>query len=236
MPLNAKTKMASLAVLAAVWAPAAAAQTLDDMLAMSVSDLRGEIQQRYDAALALSTEGGIVGADNPRYLWAIQAKAQCGIALGFLKSSTKDPVSIGKCLDAYNRMQLQPPPPPPPPPPTPPNPACSEPIAGIVFFDWDSAVPPESAMPTLQAAAQNLAACGWRGLTVTGHTDLSGSNAYNDKLSVRRAEAVAQMLAGQGAPRGQLNVSGAGESSPKIPTADGERNPTNRRVELVVQN
>lgn len=236
MPLKVKAKIASLAVLAAAWPAAASAQSVDELLAMSVGQLRGEIQQRYDDALTLTRDATIVGANNPRYLWALQAKAQCGIALGFLKSSTKDPVSIGKCLDAWNRMQVQPVPPPPPPPPPVANPACFEPIAGIVFFDWDSAIPPESAVPTLQAAAQNLATCGWKGLVVTGHTDRSGSDPYNDKLSVQRAEAVSQMLAAQGAPRGALTVSGHGETEPKVPTADGERNPTNRRVEITVQN
>jgi outer membrane protein OmpA-like peptidoglycan-associated protein len=237
MPLNNKKKIAALALLATAWpASAWAKASTDELMAMSKDSLRSEIRNRYDAALALTQDSTIVGADNPRFLWASQAKAQCGVALGFLKSGNKDPVSIGKCVDAYNRMQIQPAPPPPPPPPPAANPACSEPIAGIVFFDWDSAVPPESAGPTLQAAAQNLASCGWKGLTVTGHTDRSGSDAYNDKLSVRRAQAVSEMLVAQGADRGKLTVTGHGESEPKVPTPDGERNPTNRRVEITVVN
>jgi outer membrane protein OmpA-like peptidoglycan-associated protein len=236
-----KTALGAMLAAATVAFPAAAqaqAQaTATDLMGMSVSALKGEIGNRYDAALTLTRDGAIQGADNPRYLWAIQAKAQCGIALGFLKSGTKDPVSIGKCVDAYNRMQEQPAVAiAPPPPPVVDNPACHESIAGIVFFEWDSAVPPESAMPIIQAAAQNLKACGWKGLTVTGHTDRSGSDPYNNALSVKRAEAVAQMLGAQGADRGVLSVSGHGESEPKVPTPDGERNPQNRRVEITVQN
>jgi outer membrane protein OmpA-like peptidoglycan-associated protein len=237
MRIDAKQMTAILALAAAALPASAMAQaSAGDLLAMSVSQLKGEIGQRYDAALALSRDGATVAADDPRYLWAIQAKAQCGIALGFLKSDTKDPVSIGKCVDAANRMNQQPvkaAPPPPPPPMR--NPACDESIAGIVFFEFDSAVPPESAMPTIQAAAQNLRACGWKGLAVSGHTDRSGSDAYNDALSRRRAEAVAQMLGAQGADASALAVTAAGESQPKVPTPDGERNPQNRRVEIVVQ-
>ncbi|WP_157812549.1 OmpA family protein [Novosphingobium kunmingense] len=227
-----------MALFAAVALPAAAqAQTAEELLGLSVSDLRGEMTKRYDAALALTRDGTTAATDDPRYLWALQAKAQCGIALGFLKSSTKDPVSVGKCVDAYNRMLMQPAPPVVLPPPAPvENPACRETIAGIVFFEWDSAVPPESALPIIQAAAQNLKACGWKGLTVTGHTDRSGSDAYNNGLSVKRAQAVSQMLGMQGADPALLNVSGQGESSPKVPTVDGERNPQNRRVEITVQN
>lgn len=238
MRLNAKHMTATLALAAAAIPAAAQAQaSAADLLAMSVSALKGEIGNRYDAALALTRDGSVVAANEPRYLWALQAKAQCGIALGFLKSGTKDPVSIGKCVDAYNRMNQQSAPVvQAPPAPEQPNPACGETIAGIVFFEWDSAVLPESAMPIIQAAAQNLRTCGWKGLTVTGHTDRSGSDGYNDALSRRRAEAVAQMMAGQGADSALLAVSGRGESEPKVPTADGERNPQNRRVEITVKN
>lgn len=235
MQLNARHTIAILALAAAALPAAAHAQaSAADLLAMSVGDLRGEMTTRYDAALALSREGSTYAADDPRYLWALQAKAQCGIALGFLKSGTKDPVSVGKCLDAANRMNMvrvvE------APRPETPNPACAEPIAGIVFFEWDSAAPPESALPTIQAAAQNLRACGWRGLSVAGHTDRSGSDAYNDALSRRRADAVAGMLTAQGADQAAVVVSSFGESQPKVPTIDGERNPQNRRVEITVQN
>ncbi len=204
-------------------------------MAMSVGQLKDEIGQRYNAALTLTRDGGTIAADDPRYLWASQAKAQCGIALGFLKSSTKDPVSIGKCIDAALRMNQQRVVAPPPPPPAA-NPACAEPIAGIVFFEWDSALVPDSAMPTIQAATQNLAACGWRGISVAGHTDRSGGDGYNDALARRRADAVARLIAGQGTAANQIEVSSFGERTPKVPTADGERNPQNRRVEITVKN
>lgn len=230
--------MTAMLVLAAAAIPAAASaqESAGELMAMSVGALKGEIGNRYNAALTLTRDAGTVSANDPRFLWASQAKAQCGIALGFLKSSTKDPVSIGKCVDAANRMNWQAPAAPPPPPPAAPNPACLEPIAGIVFFEWDSAVVPDSALPTIQAAAQNLAACGWRGLGVAGHTDRSGSDSYNDALARRRADAVAGLLNGQGAAGNLVEVSSFGEREPKVPTADGERNPQNRRVEITVKN
>ncbi len=236
MRLNTNKMTAMLALAAAALPATAYAQASSgDLMAMSVSALEDEIGQRYNAALALTRDNGTISADDPRHLWASQAKAQCGIALGFLKSSTKDPVSIGKCADAALRMNQQRVVAPPPPPPAA-NPACSEPIAGIVFFEWDSAVVPDSALPTIQATAQNLAACGWRGLSVAGHTDRSGSDGYNDVLARRRADAVAQLMAAQGAAAGLVEVSSYGETSPKVPTADGERNPQNRRVEITVKN
>jgi outer membrane protein OmpA-like peptidoglycan-associated protein len=226
-----------LALAAAAFPAAAFAQaSTSDFMAMSVGALEDEIGQRYNSALTLTRDGAAIAADDPRYLWASQAKAQCGIALGFLKSSTKDPVSIGKCADAALRMNQQRVAEALPPPPPAANPACSEPIAGIVFFEWDSAVVPDSALPTIQATAQNLAACGWRGVSVAGHTDRSGGDSYNDALARRRAEAVAQLMTSQGTAAGVVEVSSYGEKSPKVPTADGERNPQNRRVEITVKN
>ena len=70
---------------------------------------------------------------------------------------------------------------------------------------------------------------------MTGHTDRSGSDPYNNNLSLRRANAIAEMLAGMGVARNRIEVSGRGESEPKVPTMDGERNPTNRRVEFTVK-
>lgn len=237
--MQTKAKQAlTIIALAAVAMPAAAlAQSSSgDLMALSVDDLRGEMATRYDAGLALTLDRAVVSADSPRFLWANQAKAQCGIALGFLKTGTKDPVSVGKCVDAANRMnqqlvvmvQL--------PPAAVRNPACDELIAGIVFYEWDSAQTPDSAMPTIQAAAQNLATCGWKGLSISGHADRSGSDAYNDAISRRRAEAVAQLLIGQGASANLIEVKSFGESEPKVPTPDGERNPQNRRVEITVKN
>ena len=234
-----KTKMLTatlVAVAAAIPAAASAQTSASNLMAMSVNELNGEIGQRYNAALALSLNSGAVSADDPRYVWALQAKAQCGIALGFLKSNTKDPVSIGKCVDAAARMntQLSSAPAQTPPVVAPPS-VCPESIAGIIFFEWDSAEVPESAMPTIQSAAQSLAACGKK-ISVAGHTDRSGSDGYNDALALRRAQAVAQLLAAQGASSDSLEVSSYGEREPKVPTADGERSPQNRRVEITVKN
>jgi OOP family OmpA-OmpF porin len=237
MRVNHKLHFAA-AVLAIAGLPASAfaQEAGGDLMGLGVSQLRDEIGRRYDDALALTQDPAVVAAYNIRFLWASQAKAQCGIARGFLKSGTKDPVSIGKCDDASRRMQGQPqaamalss-------PPQPTNPACSEAIAGIVFFDFDIDVPPESANQTLDAVVQNAATCGWQRLVVTGHTDRSGSDAYNNALSARRANNGSNLLGSRGVDRAKLEVTGHGEAEPRVPTVDGERNPQNRRVEITVK-
>ena len=70
---------------------------------------------------------------------------------------------------------------------------------------------------------------------MTGHADRSGSDAYNMGLSQRRAAAVASALESNGVSASVLEVSGRGEAEPKVPTPDGEQNPTNRRVEITVK-
>jgi len=231
METTLKRAALAFALAGAAWPALAAAQSGEELMALSKSELRDAVQQRHDAAVAAMT--ATVNANDPRYIWAMQAKAQCGIALGFLKSGTKDPVSLGKCADAYARMQIVPMAPAPMIQTSTVTPeVCRQPILGTVFFEFDSAVVPDSSAQTLQFIAANMGPCGWNGLNVVGHTDRSGSDEYNEGLAVRRANAVAAALSGQGISQGALATSGRGESEPRVPTPDGERNPQNRRVEI----
>jgi len=67
---------------------------------------------------------------------------------------------------------------------------------------------------------------------IAGHTDRSGSDQYNMGLSQRRADAVRAYLAGHGIPDGVMTTQAFGESRPLVETADGVREPQNRRVEI----
>ena len=64
---------------------------------------------------------------------------------------------------------------------------------------------------------------------VVGHTDTSGSPAYNVRLSERRAKAVADALVGLGVGAGTLQVDWKGETQLAVPTPDGTKEPLNRR-------
>jgi outer membrane protein OmpA-like peptidoglycan-associated protein len=64
---------------------------------------------------------------------------------------------------------------------------------------------------------------------VVGHTDTSGSDAYNNRLSERRAKAVADALVGAGVAQGSMAVDWKGESQPAVQTGDGVKEPLNRR-------
>ncbi|CSC64054.1 outer membrane protein OmpA [Vibrio cholerae] len=69
---------------------------------------------------------------------------------------------------------------------------------------------------------------------VVGHTDSTGSEAYNQKLSERRAQAVAKALEAQGIDASRISAKGLGESSPIASNATAEGREKNRRVELVI--
>jgi len=124
-------------------------------------------------------------------------------------------------------------PPPPPPPPAPPAAPPVQRRVFLVFFDWDKySITPEG-MQILQQAAAAYRAGAPVQIQVTGYTDRSGSPGYNQRLSERRANAVANALVQLGVPRQQMAVSGRGENDNRVPTADGVREPQNRRVEIV---
>jgi OmpA-OmpF porin, OOP family len=120
-----------------------------------------------------------------------------------------------------------PPPAPGAPPPPPPHQVY------LVFFDWDKYnITPEGTQ-ILEAAAAHFKAGGAVQIQVTGYTDLTGSAGYNQRLSERRANAVAVALEGMGVPRNDMVVAGRGMNDPRVPTPLGVREPQNRRVEIV---
>lgn len=232
-----KTLVSTIAIAVAAYAVPGLAQD-SSLSGLDLGSLRSEIQQRYDAALTLSTDPAIVSGDNPRYVWANEAKVQCAISLGYLKSSTRDEVSISKCEMAsnlMNRVSTPMAPPPPPAAPAPPSEVCSQRLPGIVFFEFDSAALPADANQTIEFVSTNAAACGWTAFDVIGHADRSGSNAYNTGLSERRAQAVAALMASMGVPQSAITTGARGEEEPRVPTEDGVRNPQNRRVEIGVR-
>jgi OmpA-OmpF porin, OOP family len=124
-----------------------------------------------------------------------------------------------------------PPAPPPPAPPAPPPPPTHQ--VFLVFFDWDKYNITPEGMRIIQLAAQHYQAGGRVQIQVTGYTDTSGSAGYNQRLSERRANAVAAALERLGVARSDMVVSGRGMNDLRVPTPPGVREPQNRRVEIV---
>ena len=72
-------------------------------------------------------------------------------------------------------------------------------------------------------------------IVVVGHTDLVGSDAFNDALARKRAETVRAVLAQRGVAPESVVAIGRGKREPVVPTPDGVAEPRNRRVEIVVR-
>lgn len=122
-----------------------------------------------------------------------------------------------------------------------PRPAAPAPVAPvvaqtyIVFFDFDKSVLTPEAKKVLERAAQDVRVGRGARIQVVGHADRSGSNSYNQRLSERRASIVKGELVRLGVTGGQIATRGAGETEPRVPTADGVREAQNRRAEIIFQ-
>jgi len=104
----------------------------------------------------------------------------------------------------------------------------------LVFFDFNKAdVTPEASKIITQAAGAAKQGGATR-VSLTGHADRSGSDKYNQALSLKRGNAVKDALVKQGIPADQIAVVGKGESDPLVAPPDGVREPQNRRVEIVL--
>jgi outer membrane protein OmpA-like peptidoglycan-associated protein len=85
---------------------------------------------------------------------------------------------------------------------------------------------------TLATVAETLKEYEKTYIDVLGHTDSSGSDAYNQTLSENRAKAVANVLMGNGVQQARIATKGYGESQPKASNADAAGRAANRRVEI----
>ena len=127
------------------------------------------------------------------------------------------------------------------PPPPAPKAAMPEPVEETVmarfftiFFDFDSS----SLNPTAQRVVEAILAdwgSGSEPVSLVGHTDSSGSDAYNQKLSERRVTSVRDALENGAWATGRLSGRGVGESNLLVPTPDGVRERQNRRVTVTIQ-
>lgn len=116
-----------------------------------------------------------------------------------------------------------------------PQPVAVLPGSIIVFFDWDSAVLTEAAQDLIREAARIYRTGNMSSIDTVGHADKSGTVAYNNELSAARSANVASELTRLGIPSDDIDVSWRGETDPLVPTADGVREPQNRRVEIFLQ-
>jgi len=131
-----------------------------------------------------------------------------------------------------------PPPPavaPPPPPPAPPVPTTEKvTFAADAFFDFDKSVLKPEGKAKLDDLVSKMGGINLEVIIAVGHTDSVGTDAYNQKLSVRRSEAVKSYLVAKGVEKNRVYTEGKGEKQPVADNKTAEGRAKNRRVEIEV--
>lgn len=107
-------------------------------------------------------------------------------------------------------------------------------FAAEALFDFDKAIVKPEGKTALDAMLAKLEGMNTEVMIAVGHTDSVGSNAYNDKLSLRRADAVKAYLVSKGLDPARLYTEGKGENQPVADNATAEGRAKNRRVTIEV--
>jgi OOP family OmpA-OmpF porin len=106
--------------------------------------------------------------------------------------------------------------------------------AADAFFDFDKSVLKPAGKAKLDDLVQKVKGINLEVIIAVGHTDSIGSDAYNQKLSVRRAEAVKAYLVSKGIEKNRIYTEGKGEKQPVADNKTKEGRAKNRRVEIEV--
>ena len=106
----------------------------------------------------------------------------------------------------------------------------------LAFFDWNKYTVSESARGVMDTVAQEIKSRhDITRIIVVGHTDTSGGEKYNMKLSLKRADAVRNALVSHGIPAKKIHVEGRGKTDLLVKTPDNVREPQNRRVQITFE-
>ena len=207
-------------------------------------------QKQRDCAVLGGMTGAIIGGGagagiGPEIGAGNSHDREAGIGAGVAAGAL-----LGGLMGYWMCPEEPPPPPPPPAPqvqaPPPPPPPAPEPkeskriVLRGINFDFDKSNIKSEFVPVLDEAAQILKDNPNVNVMIEGHTDSIGTEAYNQRLSERRANSVKQYLVSRGVDAGRLDTIGKGETDPVAPNRkNGRDNPEgramNRRAELKVQ-
>ena len=107
-------------------------------------------------------------------------------------------------------------------------------FASGLLYDFDSDAVKPTARTNLLSLSQSLDKYPGSDLLILGHTDSVGTDDYNKRLSVRRADAAAEYLVGEGVERSRIATGGLGEEEPIAPNDTPDGRSRNRRVEVAI--
>ena len=107
---------------------------------------------------------------------------------------------------------------------------------GPINFEESSIEFRSSAYPRMDRLIALATACEVSQIFITGHTDASGNESWNQQLSVRRASAVGDYIANHGIRRDRLEISGVGSAEPVADDSTRYGRSLNRRIEIKLSN
>jgi OOP family OmpA-OmpF porin len=107
-------------------------------------------------------------------------------------------------------------------------------FAADAFFDFDKSVLKPEGRAKLDDLVSKMQGLNLEVIIAVGHTDSVGTDAYNQRLSVRRSEAVKAYLVGKGVEKNRVYTEGKGEKQPVADNKTAEGRAKNRRVEIEV--
>jgi len=107
-------------------------------------------------------------------------------------------------------------------------------LAADVLFDFDKSVIKPAGRTQLDSLVSQISGLNLEVVIAIGHTDSIGSAAYNQKLSVRRAESIKAYLTSKGVPANRIYTEGKGEKQPVASNKTKDGRAKNRRVEIEV--
>lgn len=107
-------------------------------------------------------------------------------------------------------------------------------IVTNVYFQWEETTLDAKALEAITEALPKARECEYNGVRVVGHADRSHTEEESTALAMARARAVRAELMRLGIADGAISFSNKGELDPATETADGVREPLNRRVEIIV--
>jgi outer membrane protein OmpA-like peptidoglycan-associated protein len=170
-------------------------------------------------------EGGRPGGTDKQVGAAAGGGAGAGLVVGML---------LGHLL--CDPKEAPPPPPLAPPPPPPPPPAGKKiTLAADSYFDFDKATLKPGGKERIDEVIRAMKDNPQLHVLVEGHTDSIGSDAYNQKLSERRANAVRDYLISRGIESTRITTRGLGESQPVADNKTKEGRAKNRRVDITTE-
>ena len=210
-----------------------AAQAIAGLGVALADNLSLDLTYRFIVSRAGNIEGDINGFDSTFGLENITHAAYAGLRWNFGASPAPAPAPVVQYKDCWDGSSV------------PVSAECppqlveeqaeiAEPIQFTVYFDYDKSNLTPEASNLVREAASRAQQFDVDTVVVTGNTDTSGGAAYNQRLSERRASVVRDALIANGVPADSIRVNALGETNLAKPTADGVREPLNRRTDVVI--